>query len=69
MTDASQIHEVVQGRYGAIAAGVQSSCCGSDNEASDDCCGDSGKVQLYDDAMLAGLPVDVTGCRLAAATL
>ena len=32
MTDASQIHEVVQNRYGAIAAGVQSSCCGSDDE-------------------------------------
>jgi len=62
MADISQIHEVVQGRYGAIAAGMQSSCCGSDDG---DCgCGDGKKVQLYDEELLAELPVDVTGLSL-----
>jgi arsenite methyltransferase len=60
MADANQIHEVVQSRYGAIAAGAQSSCC----DSADDCCGDGGTVQLYDADMLADLPVDVTGLSL-----
>lgn len=53
------IHQVIQERYGAIASGVADSCC-----SSDDCGCDSGTVQLYDEAMLAGLPVDVTGLSL-----
>ena len=60
MADANQIHEVVQNRYGAIAAGVQSSCC----DTNDDCCGDASSVQLYDAEMLVDLPVDVTGLSL-----
>jgi SAM-dependent methyltransferase len=53
------IHRAVQERYGAIASGVNDSCC-----SSDDCGCDSGTVQLYDEAMLGGLPVDVTGLSL-----
>jgi arsenite methyltransferase len=65
MADAAQIHEVIQSRYGAIASGVQSSCCGSDDgNIGDDCGCESEKVQLYDEAMLAELPVDVTGLSL-----
>jgi len=60
MTEANQIHEVVQNRYGAIAIGLESSCCSSDS----DCCGDSAKVELYDAEMLADLPADVTGLSL-----
>ncbi len=53
------IHEVVQQRYGAIASGQSASCC------SDDCCNDtSQQVALYETAMLANLPVDVTGLSL-----
>ncbi len=64
MADSAQIHEVIQSRYGAIASRSQSSCCGSDNDAGDDCGCESEKVQLYDEAMLADLPVDVTGLSL-----
>jgi SAM-dependent methyltransferase len=53
------IHQVVQERYGAIASGAASSCC-----SSGDCGCDSTTVQFYDAAMLAGLPVDVTGLSL-----
>lgn len=59
MSDQLQIHQVVQERYGAIALGVQSSCCGDD-----DCCGESGGSQFYTAALLEGLPVDVTGLSL-----
>ena len=58
MTDTSTIHEAVQGRYGAIAAGRQSSCCGNGDDSS------GGRVELYDAEMLADLPVDVTGLSL-----
>ncbi len=61
MTQITQIHQVVQERYGAIATGEQNSCCGS---AGDCCGGEAGSVQLYDDQLLAGLPVDVTGLSL-----
>lgn len=57
------IHDVVRERYGAIASGKASSCCGADSG----CCGSDSSgadVQLYDKAMLEGLPVDVTGISL-----
>lgn len=52
-----QIHEVVRQRYGQIAETQGSSCCG------DDCCGGT-EVKLYDDALLADLPAEVTGLSL-----
>ncbi len=51
-----QIHEVVKERYGAIATGQAASCCG------DEACGCSNG--LYDERLLEGLPVDVTGLSL-----
>lgn len=47
------VHDVVKERYGSIASGGQS-CCG------DDCC----NTQLYDEALIQDLPVDVTGLSL-----
>lgn len=65
MTDAREIHEVVQGRYGSIAAGAQRGCCDSNNrDDQTDCCGENGKLELYDAGMLMDLPVDVTGLSL-----
>lgn len=58
MSDVIQIHDVVKERYGAIASGTAQSCCGS----GEDSCGCN--TQLYDDAMLAGLPSDVTNISL-----
>jgi arsenite methyltransferase len=61
MTQNDTIHQAVQNRYGAIAGGTASNCCGS--EAS--CCGvEDSMVQLYDADLLEGLPVDVTGLSL-----
>jgi arsenite methyltransferase len=60
MTQQTQIHQVVQERYGAIASGTQESCCGT----STDCCPDGCGISLYDEQALAGLPVDVTGLSL-----
>jgi SAM-dependent methyltransferase len=57
MSDLIQIHDVVKERYGAIASGQQSSCCGPD------CSCDSSAV-LYDPQMIETLPVDVTGLSL-----
>lgn len=65
------IHEAVRERYGAIArsagSAAASRCCTSSSGASS-CCGDSGScgasATLYDDQLLAGLPVDVTGLSL-----
>lgn len=51
------VHEVVRQRYGSIAAGQQESCCG----ASSDC---GCNTTLYDSALIADLPVDVTGLSL-----
>jgi arsenite methyltransferase len=48
------IHEVVRQRYGSIAASG-GSCCG-------EACGCN--TQLYDNSLLEGLPVDVTGLSL-----
>lgn len=51
----SDIHEVVQKRYGDIAVGNSNSCCGE---------GMTCQPQLYDNQLLEGLPVDVTGLSL-----
>ncbi len=55
------IHEVVQQRYGSIASGQSTSCCGETA-----CCGDgsTASVKLYDDAMLKGLPEDAVNLSL-----
>lgn len=59
MIQLSEVHEVVQDRYGAIALNG-TDCCGPD-----DCCGDTPNASLlYDDDLLDGLPVDVTGLSL-----
>jgi SAM-dependent methyltransferase len=66
------IHNVVRERYGSIARSVHAtgpaaaSCCGSTTEVSESCsAGDCGtSAQLYDEQLLAGLPVDVTGLSL-----
>lgn len=62
MTQQTDIHAVVQQRYGAIAEGAMTSCCGTDS----DCCGTEASlnVKLYDDALTAGLPVEVTALSL-----
>ena len=52
-----QIHEVVRERYGKIAESQSPACCG------DDCCG-TNEAKLYDDALLEGLPADVTNLSL-----
>ncbi len=61
------IHEAVRSHYGAIARATDpelaltpASCCGEDTAAAD--CGCSPK--LYDENLLADLPVDVTGLSL-----
>jgi arsenite methyltransferase len=51
-----QIHDVVKERYGAIASGTRSGCCG------DDGCGCSNN--LYEAQLLEGLPADVTNISL-----
>jgi len=59
MTQLSNVHEVIQERYGAIAEN-RASCCGSS-----DCCGDMPNASLlYEDDLLDGLPIDVTGLSL-----
>jgi SAM-dependent methyltransferase len=60
MSELTQIHQVVQERYGAIASGANQGCCGPDAS----CCGEAGSPGLYDVEVLAGLPVDVTGLSL-----
>lgn len=58
MSDVIEIHDVVKERYGAIASGTASSCCGG----GDDGCGCN--TQLYDNTLLVGLPADVTNISL-----
>src|SRR5690349_3711306 len=58
MSEPIEIHEVVKERYGAIASGTASSCCGS----GDNGCGCN--TQLYDNNLLEGLPADVTNISL-----
>jgi arsenite methyltransferase len=63
-----QIHDVVRERYGAIAETRGASCCAPTDASSDGCCGSDAESgcgpQLYDNALLEGLPVDVTGLSL-----
>lgn len=64
MSDTIQIHEVVRGHYGAIARSgseKQSASCCSPSGDGDDCGCSSG---LYDDNLIEGLPLDVTGLSL-----
>lgn len=59
MIQLTEIHEVVQERYGAIAEN-RASCCGPTG-----CCDDNANAaQLYDAELLVGLPADVTGLSL-----
>lgn len=59
MIEFTEIHEVIQQRYGAIAENG-SSCCSSSG-----CCGEtSNAALLYDTALLEELPDDVTGLSL-----
>ncbi|MEZ4669452.1 MAG: arsenite methyltransferase [Anaerolineae bacterium] len=58
MAELNAIHDVVKKRYGAIASGQSNSCCSP--EESDCAC----NVQLYDTALLKGLPPDVTNISL-----
>ncbi len=51
----SEIHEIVQKRYGDIAASGVNTCCGT---------GMTQQPKLYEDKQLEGLPVDVTGLSL-----
>ncbi|MCB9451301.1 MAG: arsenite methyltransferase [Anaerolineaceae bacterium] len=55
----NDIHSAVQERYGAIAENT-SSCCGP----ATDCGCDTPSATLYDNALLEGLPVDVTNLSL-----
>lgn len=59
MIQLTEIHEVVQERYGAIAEN-RSSCCGPSG-----CCDDGSNASLlYNAELLDGLPADVTGLSL-----
>lgn len=60
MSDTIQIHEVVKERYGAIASGQAQSCCGPSDGGGDCGC----NTQLYDNALLEGLPASVTSISL-----
>jgi arsenite methyltransferase len=67
MTQSDQVHSAVQEHYGAIARRtlnvIQSSsgsCCDSSAKVSDCSC----SSKLYDERLLEGLPVDVTGLSL-----
>lgn len=66
MLETSTIHQIVQQHYGALAEQVPviqtnaTSCCGNSPSGAD--CGCS--AGLYDENMLEGLPVDVTGLSL-----
>jgi SAM-dependent methyltransferase len=67
MTENKTVHEAVREHYGAIARRQQlpviqqaaSGCCAPSAKAAD-CC----SSKLYDDALLEGLPADVTGLSL-----
>jgi SAM-dependent methyltransferase len=60
VTQQTQIHQVVQARYAAIASSAQNSCCSSGTA----CCSDPCGVSLYDEQTLAGLLLDVTALSL-----
>ncbi|MGL4650866.1 MAG: arsenite methyltransferase [Caldilineaceae bacterium] len=56
MTASSDVHGAVQQHYGAIAERQAACCCGPEG------CGES--VQLYDSALVADLPIEVTSLSL-----
>jgi SAM-dependent methyltransferase len=66
VSQSDQVHSAIQEHYGALADSLNviqpsaASCCGGSEKAGD--CGCSAK--LYDDRLLEGLPVDVTGLSL-----
>ncbi len=57
--DGAAIHDAVRQHYAAIASAPSASSCGC---GSDGCCSD--QSLLYDPALIAELPVDVTGLSL-----
>ncbi len=59
MTQFTEIHEVIQQRYGAIAEG-RGGCC-----SPADCCGEtSNATSLYNATLIEELPAEVTGLAL-----
>jgi arsenite methyltransferase len=68
MTQSDKVHSAVQEHYGAVVRSLNvvqpsaESCCGSSSsqQASDCSC----SSRLYDDRLLEGLPVDVTGLSM-----
>lgn len=64
MSDQNIIHQTVRARYGSIANGQVSCCGGSTGGAS--CCSNetTSTALLYDEELVADLPVDVTGLSL-----
>lgn len=56
----NDVHAAVRERYGAIASGTSSSCCGEP----EDCACEAPSVTLYDSALVSDLPVDVTSLSL-----
>jgi arsenite methyltransferase len=64
MSQNEPIHKAVQERYGTIAQSIQAaqpSCCGDSSPTASDC---GCKPKLYEDQLLEGLPVDVTGLSM-----
>lgn len=62
MSKELEIVDVIQQRYGAIALGTQSNCCGPSDGA---CCGEETEgVALYDVSTIASLPDSVTEISL-----
>lgn len=59
MSESIAIHDIVKERYGAIASAQTGSCCGPANSLDCGC-----NTQLYDTALLEGLPADVTNISL-----
>jgi arsenite methyltransferase len=64
--DDDAVHSAVQDRYGALARRLnmvqpKATCCGETPAAEDDC---GCSPRLYDETLLEGLPVDVTGLSL-----
>jgi arsenite methyltransferase len=67
MSQHDTVHDAVQAHYGAIARSVNviqpsaSACCGDTAQTAVDC---GCNAKLYDEKLLEGLPVDVTGLSL-----
>jgi arsenite methyltransferase len=66
MKQDNSIHESVKEHYSAIALSQSASCCSSSPNSSSACCetGCGTEVKLYDDVLLQGLPLGVTGLSL-----